>query len=133
MYTATRVTKAGPSTTAATSGCPKCGTIRTGESSCCGRGGTWAGKCGNEVNAKFEHTWVEGVQVCSSASALNAGHSEPDGSQETQAQETSTQGTVYGEDSVYDAGNERHVSSQVYAKLTRAIGYVAAAIVASCV
>ena len=44
--------------------CSKCGTNKAGKRSCCGRGGSWAGKCGNEVNEKFDHTWGEGVQAC---------------------------------------------------------------------
>ena len=52
-------------TPVATSVCSKCGTIlKTGKASCCGRGGAWFGNCADEVNEKFDHTWIEGVKVC---------------------------------------------------------------------
>merc|ERR1712032_200909 len=45
--------------------CPKCGTTgKSGKASCCGRGGSWFGNCGSAGNAKFDHTWYEGIQVC---------------------------------------------------------------------
>ena len=45
--------------------CHTCGTIeKSGRLSCCGRGGAWFQKCGGAGNAKFEHTWSEGVQAC---------------------------------------------------------------------
>ena len=35
---------------------------------CCRRGGSWFGKCGNSAinprNINFQHTWDEGLQVC---------------------------------------------------------------------
>ena len=56
-------------TTITGSECAKCGTItKSGKSSCCGRGGSWFGKCGGVGNARFGHTWVEGIQVCKSRS-----------------------------------------------------------------
>ena len=42
--------------------CLKCGTTKAGKPSCCGRGGTWVGKCGSDAN--FDHTWDEGMEVC---------------------------------------------------------------------
>ena len=102
-------------TTAATtaeSGCPKCGTLlKTGKSSCCGRGGAWAGKCADEVSDDFDHTWIEGIKMCSSATALNSG------------QETSAEDTEYVESGISDA-----VSSQVCAKLTHLVGYTTVAL-----
>ena len=118
-----------PGATVVTSECPRCGTTIVGKSSCCGRGGAWFGKCGNKLNPEFDHTWFEGFQACSSSAALNAGHSEPDGSQEIQAQETS-QITVHGEAGVYDSDTERYASSQVYAKLAHHVGCAAVVLVA---
>ena len=46
--------------------CPNCGTKKSGKASCCGRGGTWFGRCGDLNNFKFEHTWVEGIRACAS-------------------------------------------------------------------
>ena len=43
--------------------CPKCGTNSNGRISCCGRGGAWSGKCGDEGEGK-EHTWSEGLEAC---------------------------------------------------------------------
>ena len=34
--------------------------------SCCGHGGSWFGKCGSTIDAKFDHTWYEGLQECKS-------------------------------------------------------------------
>ena len=45
--------------------CPKCVAIKNSEKlSCCARGGSWYNNCGDEVNAKFDHTWYEGVEAC---------------------------------------------------------------------
>ena len=44
-----------------TSVCPECGTNPNGEISCCG--GTWKGKCGNEVGEK-KYTWTDGLLAC---------------------------------------------------------------------
>ena len=47
--------------------CPNCGDATThGERSCCARGGAWFKKCGDGGDAKFEHTWTEGIQACTS-------------------------------------------------------------------
>ena len=52
--------------------CPKCGaTKKSGKLSCCGRGGSWFGKCGNTVNLDLDHTWHEGLQVCKALSQSN--------------------------------------------------------------
>ena len=45
--------------------CPKCGVSKQGELTCCGDGGSWAGKCGHAGDVKFDHTWSEGLKVCS--------------------------------------------------------------------
>ena len=45
------------------SGCVRCGTIKSsGALSCCGRGGSWFKKCGDAEH--FDHTWAEGIQAC---------------------------------------------------------------------
>ena len=44
--------------------CPKCGTDFFGNPSCCAIGGTWFSNCGEPGNAKFDHTWREGIKVC---------------------------------------------------------------------
>ena len=53
------------STSRASTGCAKCGTVkRSGKFSCCSRGGAWFKNCGNIGDARFNHTWTEGIQVC---------------------------------------------------------------------
>ena len=60
------VSKIGVTTTASNT-CPKCGIHKTsGKRSCCLRGGTWFNKCGNPGDAKFEHTWFDGMNACKS-------------------------------------------------------------------
>mgnify|MGYP003341261771 CR=1 FL=1 len=45
--------------------CHKCGIVaKSGKVSCCGRGGSWFGKCGRAGNGKVAFTWYEGVQTC---------------------------------------------------------------------
>ena len=45
--------------------CPKCGAIaKSGETSCCSRGGSWFKTCGGFGNARYHHTWYEGIQAC---------------------------------------------------------------------
>ena len=52
-------------TTAISIACYECGIIQaSGKISCCGRGGSWFGNCGNVENAKFGHTWHEGIRAC---------------------------------------------------------------------
>ena len=47
--------------------CPKCGTTKTsGRLSCCARGGAWFKNCGDVGDAKFSHSWIEGIQACKS-------------------------------------------------------------------
>ena len=48
-----------------TTECPKCGTTeKTGEHSCCARGGSWYNDCGDAGDTEFDHTWSEGIQAC---------------------------------------------------------------------
>ena len=45
--------------------CSECGTSKkTGELSCCVRGGDWFKNCGNPGDTKFDHTWAEGIEAC---------------------------------------------------------------------
>ena len=54
-----------PSMTSNNFSCPKCGATKmSGTLSCCARGGAWFKNCGDVDNAKFEHTWVEGIRAC---------------------------------------------------------------------
>ena len=49
------------------SACPQCGSNDSGPT-CCGKGGSWRGLCGAPGDTDFfEHTWDEGVEVCTSA------------------------------------------------------------------
>merc|ERR1719201_1171673 len=58
-----------PTTTTISSVCRKCGIIaKSGKSSCCGHGGSWFRNCGSVGNAKLDHTWYEGIQVCKARS-----------------------------------------------------------------
>ena len=51
--------------TQAGSACPKCSTIKkSGQRSCCFRGGAWFKNCGDVGDTRFEHTWGEGIQAC---------------------------------------------------------------------
>ena len=59
-------------TTTIGSVCPKCGTSgKSGEISCCARGGSWFKNCGGAGNAKLHHTWYEGIQSCKTRSQSN--------------------------------------------------------------
>ena len=44
---------------------------KSGEMSCCGRGGSWFGKCGSVMDTKFDHTWYEGFHACKTRSQSN--------------------------------------------------------------
>ena len=46
------------------SGCVKCATNYAGKRSCCARGGAWFKNCGDTGDAKFNHTWAEGIRAC---------------------------------------------------------------------
>ena len=59
------VTPAAVATKIVSSVCSKCGTIeKSGQSSCCARGGSWFKNCGGTGNAKVDHTWYEGINAC---------------------------------------------------------------------
>ena len=48
--------------------CPKCGIIdKSDKASCCGRGGSWFGKCGGDSDPDVEHTWKDGRVACKKA------------------------------------------------------------------
>ena len=52
-------------TTTISAMCPKCGTIeKSGQVSCCGRGGSWFKNCGGSGNTQLDYTWSEGIQAC---------------------------------------------------------------------
>merc|ERR1712025_392400 len=50
--------------------CQKCGKLITGKYSCCGKGGSWQGKCVSEweitqsVSKQGIHTWAEAIDAC---------------------------------------------------------------------
>ena len=45
--------------------CTKCVIAKkAGKSTCCARGGSWFGKCGDPDDPDVEHTWYEGVDAC---------------------------------------------------------------------
>ena len=46
------------------SDCPKCGRGEEGKLTCCGRQGSWQGKCGTEGSAKFKYTFKDGLKAC---------------------------------------------------------------------
>ena len=54
--------------------CQKCGTIlKSGKRSCCGRGGSWFRNCGSASDAKFLHTWYDGIQSCKKQAHFKTG------------------------------------------------------------
>ena len=55
----------GTNTTTTSPVCSACGAfVESGQRSCCARGGGWHGNCGGAGDAKFDHTWFEGIQAC---------------------------------------------------------------------
>ena len=47
--------------------CSACGTKKLSRKhSCCAPGGAWFNKCGNPGDSTFEHTWLEGIEACTS-------------------------------------------------------------------
>merc|ERR1712087_836840 len=60
---ATTTTSLTTSTTATVGECSQCGVNFQGKSSCCGRFGSWRGKCG-EAGENTDHTWMEGLMAC---------------------------------------------------------------------
>merc|ERR1712013_653435 len=113
-------TTASPVPTAVTSGCPTCGTNKNGKLSCCGRGGSWFGKCGDEGDSTFDHTWIEGLSSCRIALPANAG-------QQKAKQPEGLQGMVFHEQittrhadtgSDADAGMVVHANSGALGEIT---------------
>ena len=52
--------------------CPKCGIIKkSGKKSCCGRDGSWFGKCGAAGKAKLPYKWSDGLLACEARSQFN--------------------------------------------------------------
>ena len=70
--------------------CSKCGrSKKSGQLSCCTRGGTWFKKCGDIGDPKFAHTWSEGIQACTETASLFSSktqvllhHRQPNGAKE---------------------------------------------------
>ena len=59
-------------------GCTKCVYSKDGPT-CCGKGGSWQGMCGRAIDG-FQHTWKEGVRICTSVTRVahrNHGHTTP--------------------------------------------------------
>ena len=53
----------------ATHNCSICGkNDKNGAVSCCARGGSWFGKCGNPGDTRFQYTWDEGLRLCEGTS-----------------------------------------------------------------
>ena len=50
--------------------CPKCGRLKSGMASCCGKGGAWRNQCGNPGDSKL-HTWYDGLLTCKGKGARN--------------------------------------------------------------
>ena len=50
--------------------CRKCRTVtRTSRRpSCCARGASWFGLCGDSGDTNFQHTWLEGIRACKGVS-----------------------------------------------------------------
>ena len=47
--------------------CRNCGIIaKSGTPSCCARRGDWFNNCGDPDDSRFDHTWLEGIQICTS-------------------------------------------------------------------
>ena len=56
------------------SGCAKCGTSKkSGKRSCCARGGAWFRNCGDGSDARFDHTWTDGIEACTSMLSKDPG------------------------------------------------------------
>ena len=91
LLTLTEIINTPCTTTKAGKGCPKCGILRTNKRSCCGSGGAWFKKCGNEGDPKYEHTWAEGVAKCEIVfDYYLAFHGQPQQLYQAQAQGTET-------------------------------------------
>ena len=53
------------------SACPKCARDINGTRTCCGKGGSWEGKCGMPGDLQFNYTWGEGVKACVTSATSN--------------------------------------------------------------
>ena len=56
--------------------CPKCGVKKSGELSCCARGGAWFNNCGDEEDTNVDHTWTDGIQACKGFVSLFLGNNQ---------------------------------------------------------
>ena len=50
--------------------CLQCVPSKVGPT-CCGRGGSWQGKCGARGDSASQHTWAEGLKVCKTKAVAN--------------------------------------------------------------
>ena len=57
--------------------CPKCAAKKSGQISCCARGGAWFKNCGGVNDANFDHTWEEGIKACKVFASLLSGKAQP--------------------------------------------------------
>ena len=51
--------------------CAKCVESK-GTLTCCGKGGSWRGKCGPVGDPNSEHSWAEGLRVCAPPTTATA-------------------------------------------------------------
>ena len=91
-------------TTSTNAVCPECGTSqRSGQMSCCGRGGSWFGNCGSSKDTSFEHTWHEGIQACKTrqfqalaAQQLHASQTKGNASSDVVSVDANTKVVIWG-------------------------------------
>ena len=106
---------------ATTTDCTKCGVNKSGKRSCCARGGTWFGKCGDEGDY-FAHTWLEGMQACNEQ-PVAAGQEIDKKTGETSVHlfhSQTTSLTVPGADAVIKG----YVNSSEFKKLNILLGFI---------
>ena len=54
--------------------CSVCGILKkSGRASCCGRGGSWFGKCARAASSNLDYTWYEGIRVCNAHNQVAMG------------------------------------------------------------
>ena len=111
-----------PVTSTFDSGCPKCGTNKSGKSSCCGSGGAWFGNCGNKGDPKFDHTWGEGVRTCQTVTVAKAQSKQSPAvwDKETGLQKMSAP----DRDTLSNVNGEGYINSQVFVKLTDLVFFI---------
>ena len=119
------------------SSCSKCGTLKnSGKQSCCARGGAWFKNCGNDGDAQFDHTWVDGIEACKDAmSSLNSPmqvelHNE--GVIEDQMNSTEPQNFAQQQTQIYRSGSVLaytvSTTSENSVGLARVVGFIHASL-----